>query len=237
MKINEIVILAGGLGTRLRKVVSSVPKPLAIVNGKPFLFHLLEFWINQGINKIVLAVGYKHEIIIHEVKNSTFSPYVCFSIEKKELGTGGAIIKSLDLIKNDNFIAQNGDTYVPIKLELLIKGFKNCPKSSAFIAVVNGTDEKRYKLLSISKNNLISQFHNNIRYRGINSGLYILNKYKLLDKKYEKYEKISFENTILNDLIAKNDCSGAFFEAPFIDIGIPEDYYKAHDIIKVQDDE
>ena len=72
MKINEIVILAGGLGTRLRKVVSSVPKPLAIVNGKPFLFHLLEFWINQGINKIVLAVGYKHEIIIDEVKNSTY---------------------------------------------------------------------------------------------------------------------------------------------------------------------
>ena len=127
---------------------------------------------------------------------------------KKELGTGGAIIKSLDLIKNNNFIVQNGDTYVPIKLELLTKVLK-CPESSAFIAVVNGTDEKRYKLLSIAKNSLITQFHNNIKYRGINSGLYILNKYKLLDKKYEKYEKYHL-NTILNDLIAKNDCSGAF---------------------------
>ena len=232
MKINEVVILAGGLGSRLRGVLPDLPKPLAPVNGKPFIFYILDFWFNQGITKFILAIGYKHDLIINEIRESKFSDFVEFSIEEELLDTGGAILKCLSQIKGNNFIVQNGDTYIPIKLKSLLKKYKELSYKTIFIATVAGEDENRYKLLTIDKSGLITEDFNLEGKRGINSGLYILNKLKILKIGYAREEKISFEKVILNDLIIKKECTGAFFNSPFLDIGIPQDYNKAQFLLK-----
>jgi len=232
MKINEVLILAGGLGSRLRGVVPDLPKPLAPVNGKPFIFYILDFWMNQGINKFILAIGYKHELIIKEIKRSKFSNFVDFSIEEELLDTGGAILKCLPQIKGNNFIVQNGDTYIPIRLKTLLKKYKELSNKTIFVATVAGEDEDRYKLLIIDESGLITEDFNLEGKRGINSGLYIFNKLKISKIGYPMEEKISFEKVILNDLIIKKECSGAFFNSLFLDIGVPEDYNKAQFMLK-----
>ena len=232
MNISEVLILAGGLGSRLREVIPDLPKPLAPVNGKPFLFYILDFWMNQGISKFILAIGYKHELIIKEIRESKFSNFVDFSIEHELLDTGGAILKCLSQIKGNNFIVQNGDTYIPIKLKSLLNKYKELSNKTIFVASVAGEDEDRYKSIIIDKNGLITENFNLEGKRGINSGLYIFNKLKISRIGYPMEEKISFEKVILNDLIHKKECTGAFFDSPFLDIGIPEDYNKAQFLLK-----
>ena len=86
------VILAGGLGTRLRSAVPDLPKPMAPVAGRPFLEHLLDYWIAQGINRFVLSVGYRHESIVDHFGVAYKSAELLYAIEETPLGTGGALL-------------------------------------------------------------------------------------------------------------------------------------------------
>jgi D-glycero-alpha-D-manno-heptose 1-phosphate guanylyltransferase len=97
--VKTAIILAGGFGTRLRSVVSNVPKPMAPINGKPFLEYQLDYLIGQGIKTIYLAVGYKHEVISQYFGNSFKDATLIYSVEDKPLGTGGALLRMLRIIK------------------------------------------------------------------------------------------------------------------------------------------
>jgi len=83
------LVLAGGLGTRLRSAVPDLPKPMAPINGRPFLEYLLDYWINQGVDRFVLSVGYRHEIITEHFGNKYKEAQIEYVIEKTLLGTGG----------------------------------------------------------------------------------------------------------------------------------------------------
>ena len=108
----KTIILVGGMGTRLQSVVKDVPKPMADINGKPFLEYLMQNMLNFGTTEFILCTGYKHEVIIDYFKDNFKGIPVKYSIEEELLGTGGAIKQAFDMFEIDNAIVLNGDTFV-----------------------------------------------------------------------------------------------------------------------------
>ena len=115
----EAVILAGGFGTRLSHIVSDVPKPMAPVYGKPFLCYLMDRLVDAGIQRVVLATGYKHECIESYFGASYRGLDLIYSQETTPLFTGGAIRKAAEHLKSDDFVVLNGDTLFDIDFQQL----------------------------------------------------------------------------------------------------------------------
>src|SRR5665213_3576816 len=117
--IKEAIILAGGLGTRLRSVVADLPKCMAPVAGNPFLYYVIKDLQKGGIDKFIFSVGYKNESILPYVKKE-FADIDCkFSIEEEPLGTGGAIKFALGKATDENILICNGDTLFKINIQQL----------------------------------------------------------------------------------------------------------------------
>src|ERR1700712_2491352 len=117
--IEEAIILAGGLGTRLKSVVADLPKSLAPVAGRPFLAFLLDYAKKQGVTKFIFALGYKTELIENFIKEYLPEGSYVFSIEEEPLGTGGAIYKACGLAENKNVIVLNADTFFGVSFSNL----------------------------------------------------------------------------------------------------------------------
>lgn len=217
----EAIVLVGGFGTRLKEVVSDVPKPMAPVNGKPFLEYLLKDLNKKGIRHIILAVGYKKEIIKEYFKNRYENIEITYSEELTPLGTGGAIKKALKLAKEEEVFIVNGDTFFDIDLKGM-KEFYTEKKSTLTVAVKEMENFDRYGSLVIKENRIIEFEEKKKKAKGkINGGIYLIKK-DLLDR-IEK-ENFSFEKEILED--KKVEKYSYESEGYFIDIGIPEDYFK-----------
>lgn len=216
----EAIVLAGGFGTRLKEVVSDVPKPMAPVNGKPFLEYLLKDLSKKGIKHVILAVGYKKEIIKEYFKNKYEDIEITYSEELVPLGTGGAIKKALKLVKEEDVFIVNGDTFFDVDLKKM-KEFHTENKSILTVAVKEMENFDRYGSLIIKKNKIIEFEEKKKKDKGkINGGIYLIKKDLL--SRMEK-ENFSFEKEVLEDKkIEKHSYES---EGYFIDIGIPEDYY------------
>src|ERR1700730_16877403 len=118
----QAIILAGGKGTRLRAEVPDLPKPLAPVGGRPFLEHQMAYWISQGVNRFILSVGYKAEMIIGSVGAQFCDAEVVYAIEDQPLGTGGALLHAKQQLKlNEPFLVVNGDTFFYMPLLCLLR--------------------------------------------------------------------------------------------------------------------
>lgn len=227
-KIMELIILAGGLGTRLRSVVKNVSKPMANVDEKPFLQYLLDFWISNGISNIIIAAGYKSETIINYFKCSYKNIPINYSIEEEPLGTGGAFIKATKLLKSNNdFLVTNGDTFFKIDLNKF-KNFHKSKECLISIALFENNNTQRYKSFQLDKEfKIIKTKSIKTKKQLVNGGIYlfkksILNNLNFLNK---KGNKISLEDDIFNHFIKINSkVYGLFFDKPFIDIGLPYDY-------------
>lgn len=117
--IKEAIILAGGLGTRLRSVVSDLPKCMAPVNGIPFINFVITYLKNEGVDRIILSLGYKSEIVIGHVEKAFTGTglEIVYVIEESPLGTGGAIKLACSKVKGTNVLILNGDTLFNIDLE------------------------------------------------------------------------------------------------------------------------
>jgi dTDP-glucose pyrophosphorylase len=137
MKINEAVILAGGLGTRLRSVVSGIPKPMAPIKSKPFLEYLINYWSSQGITHFVFSTGYLSETIESYFKNHWGKSTISYSREKSPLGTGGALAQAIRQIQSDNTLVLNGDTYCEVPLAEL-EAAHHHQKSDITLVMSNG---------------------------------------------------------------------------------------------------
>lgn len=216
----EAIVLAGGFGTRLKEVVSDVPKPMAPVNGKPFLEYLLKDLNKKGIKHVILAVGYKKEIIKEYFKNKYEDIEITYSEELVPLGTGGAIKKALKLVKEEDVFIVNGDTFFDVDLKKM-KEFHTENKSILTVAVKEMENFDRYGSLVIKENRIIEFEEKKKKDKGkINGGIYLIKKDLL--SRMEK-ENFSFEKEVLEDKkIEKHSYES---EGYFIDIGIPEDYY------------
>ena len=231
--IPGIIILAGGLGTRLRKVVADLPKCMAIVNGKPFLSYVVEYFRTQGIRNFIFSLGYKHEIIIEYLERAYSSlmadhPFMTFeySIEGHPLGTGGAIKKACTYCKCENILITNGDTLFAVDSEKAL-AFHIVHDADCTIAVKPMKHFSRYGVIKLKPDRSVKSFSEKKYYEEglINGGFYVLNVKRFLHESLP--DKFSFETDYLEQLYHERKMYGLVQNEYFIDIGIPEDYERA----------
>ncbi len=224
--IKEAIVLAGGLGTRLKSVVKDIPKPMADVNGKPFLEYLLRYLRKNSIERIILSVGYKWEVIRDYFGKSFENMELVYSVESEPLGTGGAIKRSLSFVNSDNIFILNGDTFFDINLKDFL-AFHKKRNSVLSVALKSMKQFDRYGVVKIDKDNRIVAFKEKAYYKFglINGGIYLLNKLFFRELNFES--KFSFEKDLLEIYYKVYNFYGFPFEAYFVDIGIPEDYERA----------
>jgi len=229
--MTEAIILAGGLGTRLRSCINDIPKPMAPVNSKPFLFYLLEYLKTQKIERVILSVGYKYESILNYFGNSFRGISLIYSIENVPLGTGGAISMALNKCENKNIFILNGDTYFPVSLSKL-KDNQNQTGAEITIALKKMKNAKRYGIVGLEKNSTITSFSEKIKASRvlINGGVSLLDREKFEKRSFA--EKYSFEKDYLEKIVQQGCFSGIAFDSYFLDIGIPESYNKAQNDFK-----
>jgi len=229
--LKEAIILAGGLGTRLRKVAKDIPKPVVEINGKPFLEYLLTLLLDQGIEKVILAVCYKHHVIKAYFGNFFNGLRLVYSIEDQPLGTGGAIKKSLPLVDSKDVFIVNGDTFFDISFKNLYLFHKE-KNSLLSMALKPMKQFDRYGSVKIDENNRIIGFEEKKYHREglINGGIYILNKDFF--KNLCLPRKFSFEKDFLEKYYKTYPIYGLEFYGYFIDIGTPKDYERFKEYVK-----
>jgi D-glycero-alpha-D-manno-heptose 1-phosphate guanylyltransferase len=225
----EAVILAGGLGTRLSSVLKEVPKPMAPVGERPFLEFLLEWLTGYEISKIIMSVGYKSEIISSFFGIGFNGVPIEYSNEEEPLGTGGGVLKAVEKIEGNDFLVLNGDTYFPVNLHDFRKRHISM-KGDITVALKEMHDFSRYGAVDIDMNNSIIRFHEKeFRKTGlINGGIYLINKDFITGLNLP--ERFSFEKDVLEKHTGGN-IKGIMYQSQFIDIGIPEDYFKAQVVL------
>ena len=229
--IKEAIILAGGFGTRLRDAIPDLPKCMAPVNGRPFLFYVINYLRSQGIEKFIFSLGYKHEII-EAYLNAEF-PTLDFQclIEKEPLGTGGAILASCYKTSEQTVLVLNGDTIFKVDLE---KAFANHVEhdSDCTLLLKPMDDFDRYGVVELNEDDSIKSFKEKKFYKNglINGGVYILNTEQFLAE--ELPGKFSFEKDYLEKYFATRRIYGSVQDEYFIDIGIPEDYFRVQQELK-----
>jgi len=220
----EIIILAGGVGSRLQSVVSDVPKCMANVADKPFLFYLFEYLKAFCPTKVVLSLGYKHEIVEEWVMGLDLPFEIVNKVEQSPLGTGGAIKYALSEISEETAIVINGDTFFDVDLKAL-QAFHLSHQGEATLALKILEKFDRYGSVLTDEAGIITSFEEKKYCEAgqINGGIYVLNK-NILDNFPEKF---SMENDYFAGKILENKLIGYVSDGYFIDIGIPEDYEKA----------
>ncbi|WP_455089429.1 nucleotidyltransferase family protein [Peptoanaerobacter stomatis] len=228
----EAIVLAGGFGTRLSHIVKDVPKPMAPINNIPFLQYILSDIINKGIDRIIIAVGYKKEFIIDYFGNTFMNTNIIYSIEDEPLFTGGAIKQALNFCKHKELFIINGDTYFDVDL-IKMKKFHQENNSDLTIATKLMKNYNRYGTILVDENDKVTDFIEKKEMTSglINGGIYLLNK-NILD--IINLKKFSFEFDFMEK--KKDDIAIYSFNSNcyFIDIGIEEDYKVAQqsDIFK-----
>ena len=224
--IKEAIILAGGLGTRLREEVPDLPKALAPVAGAPFLSYVLKYFQSNGIDKFIFAVGYKSEIIKEFVKKSLKPDSYEFSVESEPLGTGGAIRMACSKTAQKNVLVLNGDTFFRIDIHLF-EEFHQANEADCSLSLKPMHDFDRYGVVRLNENNSIRNFEEKRFYhdRLINGGVYMLNAEKFMQESLP--EKFSFEKDWLEKFFRHRKIFGLVQDKYFIDIGIPQDYRRA----------
>lgn len=234
MKITAI-ILAGGLGTRLKVAIPDLPKPMAPLFNRPFLEYLMDYWIKQGVNHFILSVGYKKNIIMSHFSDEYHGASIEYSIEELPLGTGGGFLKAAQKL-SETFLLLNGDTFIEMDLNKMID-FHYAKESDWTLSVIKLNRSERYMGIEMTDNGKIvsfDSFHDQ-DFQLANGGAYLINPSVLEKMEWMKDINISLENELLPDFISSAgvlygiECSGKF-----IDIGVPEDYIRAQEIFNLE---
>ncbi|MFZ4456092.1 MAG: nucleotidyltransferase family protein [Bacteroidales bacterium] len=223
----ECIVLAGGLGTRLRSVVSDLPKCMAPVAGQPFLYYIFHYLQKNGCTHVILSLGFKHEVIEEWVMQNDWSFTVSFAIEQEPLGTGGAIKLALEKSKEEQVFIMNGDTFFDVNLKEMFENHAD-HTSDLSIALKKMTNFDRYGTVKVNADSRITAFQEKeyCTEGYINGGTYLINKKSdLMDKLPAKF---SFETAVLQSQNKRVMMSGYVSDGYFIDIGIPTDFTKAN---------
>ena len=221
----EAVILAGGFGTRLQTVVKDVPKPMADVNGRPFLCYVLDFLTDFGVNRLILSTGYKKEQILEYFGGAYKGAEIVYSPEDTPLGTGGAIKQAFTHCDGDNVFVLNGDTFFGCDLTELLDTHK---KNNADITLALKTmyDFDRYGHV-VTQNGRVTAFNEKqfVKEGCINGGIYVIRK-NIFDR-IEMPAVFSFETDLLMRYVNQLKICSLISDSYFIDIGVPSDYAEA----------
>jgi len=230
------VILAGGLGTRLRSAVTDLPKPMAPIGTRPFLEHLLDYWIKQGVSHFVLSVCYRHEVIVDHFGNSYKGAELDYVIENTPLGTGGGFLLAAEKVdKGESFLLLNGDTYFAVDLRALIK-FSLANDADWCFSLFRTQEAGRYMGMDISpQGQLISlKSGSGEPVRLANGGVYWVNPRALISEGFSPGDKASLEDDIFPAaMVSGQRLFGIEFTGIFIDIGVPDDYHRAPALLEL----
>jgi D-glycero-alpha-D-manno-heptose 1-phosphate guanylyltransferase len=223
--INEVIILAGGLGTRLREAVPELPKCMAPVNGKPFIAYVIDHFQKQGVDKFIFALGYKNDMFESFLSSLSTINYQ-LSIEQEPLGTGGAIKLACSVTSSENVLVTNGDTLFKADIKA-VSNLHEEINADCTLCLKPMQQFDRYGVVELNNENRIASFKEKQFYESgyINGGLYALNKNRFLQEQLP--DKFSFEKDYLETLYNQRRMFGIVQDEYFIDIGIPQDYAKA----------
>jgi D-glycero-alpha-D-manno-heptose 1-phosphate guanylyltransferase len=228
--VTSAIILAGGLGTRLRAAVPDLPKPMAPINGRPFLEHQLDYWIGQDVKHFVLSVGYRYDAITSHFGTSYRGVALEYAIEETALGTGGGLLQALRTLNAERCVLLlNGDTYFEVKLPAL-RAVHEATAADWTFAVFRTSQAGRYMGLELDADRRITSLKSGSGKPGslANGGVYLFNPASLQAGAWKSDQKISLEDDILPALLGGGgrfcgiECPGTF-----IDIGVPQDYLRA----------
>lgn len=229
------IILAGGLGTRLRSAVADLPKCLAPVAGKPFLAYAIGYLQRCGINNFILAAGYRHELLQEFIRKEYPELNIEIHIEKELMGTGGAIRGCCGLTEKQNVLVVNGDTLFEFDTDSLLQ-LHQSGNSDCTLCLKPMRNFDRYGTVTLQEDGRIIRFsEKGFCAEGlINAGVYCLNRESFLTNNFP--EKFSFEQEYLSKLVQEQHFYGTVQDGYFIDIGIPEDYARAQEELKASHD-
>lgn len=215
---------------RLRGTVPDLPKPMAPVNGRPFLEYQLDYWLAQGIGHFILSVGYRREVIMSHFGNTYGGARLEYAVETEPLGTGGGLLLALDLLPGkDDFLLLNGDTFFEVNLARLA-AFHAKRQSDWTLALFRTREAGRYMGLEVDKEGRILSLRTGTEQvdRLANGGVYLISPRILRASGLHSGQRVSLEDEIMPGVLT---AGGRFFglecEGRFIDIGVPEDYQRA----------
>lgn len=222
----KLLVLAGGFGTRLSSVLNDVPKALATVGVVPFLYLQIVHWKNQGIKNLVFLLHHRADLIIHfllqECKTGILNDCVVdWVVEPAPMGTGGAVAYAVNKLQiMGNFLVTNADTWLGTGIAQVSQA------NSPVLAVVQLTDVDRYGLVRFDTQFSVTSFEEKSqgnRLGWINAGLCQLNA-----KSFEDWDSrpFSLEQKTLPDLVHDGHLKAVLLETEFIDIGVPDDYFR-----------
>lgn len=222
----QAIILAGGLGTRLRSVVNDIPKCMAPVAGHPFLHYVIEHLRKQQVDKFIFSLGFMSEAIKTFLKENYSDLSYQLSIESEPLGTGGAIKLAAEKTSEKNVLVLNGDTLFSIDVAPLYIKQKDAG-AACTLCLKPMQNFDRYGVVEIDDTGLVTHFKEKQFYKQglINGGVYLINVTALLQE--DLPDKFSFESDYLEERVSEGKIYGISQDEYFIDIGIPEDFERA----------
>lgn len=236
ISVDTAIILAGGLGTRLREAVPDLPKPLAPINGRPFLEYLLDYWRDQGIKRFILSVGYRAEMIRSHFGYSYHGCRIDYAVEQAPLGTGGGLLLAAEMVEDKKpLLAINGDTFFEVDLNRL-QIFHEAHDADWTFCTFRTSENGRYLGMDIGPDGNVRAFRTerNTGGRIANGGVYLFSPSILANIGCTPGVHVSLEDEFFPTLLTAScrffgaECSGSF-----IDIGVPEDYARATAILGV----
>lgn len=219
----ECIILAGGLGTRLRESIGLIPKCIAPVANRPFLHYLLDYLSKAGAGRIVLSLGYKSEIIIDWLKHVHYPFVIDWVVEQEALGTGGGIHLALAQCSTDHVFVLNGDTMFTINLNKLLHRHQQSGAETT-IALKEMLNIDRYGTVQLADDGTVISFKEKgpVQSGLINGGIYLINRKTFMQRSLPG--RFSFEKDYLEQAVSEGCIYGLACDAYFIDIGVPRDY-------------
>lgn len=217
-----MVILAGGLGTRLRSVVADRPKVLAEIEGQPFLKYLLDQLNSTGFRNVVICTGYLGEKLQAQFGNTYLALNLIYSKESKPLGTAGAVRLALPILKSDTIMIMNGDSFCDANLRKFWR-FHSSKGANATLLLTEVPDTSRFGRVNLDRGGRIVSFEEKGKNGAgwINGGIYLISRSHLLEipqKRAVSFEKDLFPNWINRDFY------GYQSKGRFIDIGTPQSF-------------
>lgn len=224
----EAIVLAGGLGTRLRAAVPDLPKPMAPVAGRPFLEHLLGRWRREGVTRFILSVGYRREAISGHFGKAFAGAAVDYAEEAQPLGTGGGLLLACrQLSGNGAFLVLNGDTWFEVPLAEL-RAFHALRRAGITLSLFRSPQEGRYAGLEVDAAGAVLSLNAGVKGGLANGGVYLMERAFLEAGPWQAASRISLEDDILPHATRSGKhVFGKEFSGRFLDIGVPEDYARA----------
>jgi len=220
----EAIVLAGGLGTRLRQMVPDFPKPMAPVAGRPFLEILLASLASKGFRRVILSLGYMAEKVVSHLGDSFAGMDLVYEIEQTPLGTGGAVRHALTRCESDHVFVFNGDTYLDLEVADVETQWQT--HHAPIIVAREVPDTARYGRLNTAHGRILGLLEKDEAGPGlINAGCYVLPT-DILDE-FALGQTFSLESDFLANVVNMERFNLFVTNGHFIDIGVPEDYARA----------